>query len=66
MEYLIHSGTHWEETSLICKRDGEKIYREVFDNGKKTNHFCCARSGCTWTNYDSNIKQLMEESNEQN
>lgn len=64
MEYLINKDAHWEETNLRCGRDNGKIYREIKNNGDKTNHFCCARSGCTWTTYYSNVKELLKTSDE--
>lgn len=58
MEYLVYNNSYWEETDLRCGRDNELIYREVLYDGRVTDHFCCSRLGCTWTNYQENIDLL--------
>jgi hypothetical protein len=61
MDYLIHDNTKWVDTGIKCPRCNNIILRETYNDDKPTDHFACERMGCTWTNYHSNIRQLIEQ-----
>lgn len=66
MHFLTKENTKWQKTELRCPRDGKHIYREVYKDGRATNHFCCERSGCTWADYGSNILSIKRKLGEVN
>jgi hypothetical protein len=38
MDFREHEGSKWVNTSVLCERDGMKIYIEVLTDGTKTCH----------------------------
>ena len=59
----LSKGVRWVKTNAKCKRDNEIIWREQSANGDVLNIFGCSRSGCTWTDYDSNKRDIIEQLN---
>jgi hypothetical protein len=59
----LSKGVRWVKTTAKCKRDGEPIWQEQKANGELLNIFGCSRSGCSWTDYDSNKRYIVEQLN---
>jgi hypothetical protein len=59
----LSKGVRWVKTTAKCKRDGEPIWQEQKANGELLNIFGCSRSGCSWTDYDSNKRDIVEQLN---
>lgn len=59
----LSKGIRWVKTTAKCKRDGEPIWQEQKANGELLNIFGCSRSGCSWTDYDSNKRYIIEQLN---
>ena len=51
MDFLNHKGSKWVDAEEKCERDGKKVFVEVREDGTKTDHYCCERSGCTKQDY---------------
>jgi hypothetical protein len=58
MDFLHYTGSKWEKTKALCRRDGEPIFREVTKDSFETDHFCCGRNGCTWPDYFNNQNDI--------
>lgn len=58
MKFRLNKGSEWKPTTAVCKRDGELIYQEVLHNGTPIDNFTCNRNGCTWPDYDTNVKDI--------
>ena len=59
----LSKGIRWVKTTAKCKRDGEPIWQEQKANGELLNIFGCSRSGCSWTDYESNKRYIIEQLN---
>lgn len=61
-----YENSEWVQTKLKCKRCDQIIWREILNNSRGTDHFCCSRMGCTWADYrsESEMEELLSKINE--